>query len=59
MPVEMSSKPNRVRIFLAPNGQIYEGGPEQYYTGVANVVGGTPNADRLPREGEAKEGDKK
>jgi len=59
MPAILSSKPKRVRAFLAPNGQIYEGGAEEYYTGVANILGGTKNADRVPEKSGEKEADKK
>lgn len=44
----MSAKPKRVRSFII-NGQIYEGGAEEYYNGssVGNELGGAPSTDRL------------
>ena len=59
MPAQLSSKPKRVRTFLAPNGQTYEGGPEEYYSGMANVVGRVKIPDSIPGEAKTKEEVKK
>ena len=53
----------RVSVFVAPNGQKYEGTAANYYEGTAkavrNDVGGTPEADKLPEEaGEVKKDEK-
>ena len=55
--VVMASKPKRIRTFII-NGQVYEGGMEQYYSGQAtpakttNTVepnlGGATTPDGLP-----------
>lgn len=56
--VVMSAKPKRVRSFII-NGQLYEGGAEEYYNGVStpvgNEVGGTPTTDRLAEQTEVNE----
>ena len=57
MPVVMSPKPKRVRSFII-NGQVYEGGAEEYYNGTStmgNELGGNTSPDRLA---EQTEGDK-
>jgi len=63
--VVMSPKPKRVRTFMI-NGQIYEGGAEEYYSGkstqpatdttVGDELGATSGTDRLD---ESTEDDKK
>jgi len=63
--VVMSPKPKRVRAFMI-NGQLYEGGAEEYYTGkstaptpvatVGDELGATSGTDRLD---ESTEDDKK
>ena len=51
--VELSSKPKRVRRFIH-NGQIYDGGAEEYFNGTAQKVGndirGTDGAGGVPKE---------
>jgi len=46
--VVMSPKPKRVRTFII-NGQVYEGGAEEYYNGssVGNELGGATSTDRV------------
>jgi hypothetical protein len=51
--VVMASKPKRVRSFII-NGQIYEGGAEEYYNGssMGNDLGGATTTDRLAEQTE-------
>jgi len=56
--VVMSSKPKRIRAFMI-NGQLYEGGAEEYYTGkstaMGNDLGGTISPDRVAESTEEQE----
>ena len=54
--VVMSPKPKRVRSFII-NGQIYEGGAEEYYNGssVGNELGGASTTNRVAEQTEANE----
>lgn len=56
--VVMSPKPKRVRSFII-NGQVYEGGAEEYYSGksapMGNELGGDTSPDRLAEQTEVNE----